>query len=405
MVRFQVRSLIANLAARIGSRMRQRFLFVNIVTLMARNKNRPWFVIAGGGTGGHLYPGLAVAHALVQLEPKFEVSVFGTTRPIDQQLTGPRGYELIQQEVRAFPRSPLEWPKFLLTWRRSLDRVRRIFAERPPAIVLGLGGYAAGPPVTVAAKQGLPCALFNPDAIPGRANRNLAPKVQRVFVQWDETRREFEGAMATVTGCPIRPGFLTVTRKDAIATLKLDQDKHTLLITGASQGAASINAAMIELIDLFRANTEWQLIHLTGSQDFETCRDAYKDAGVDARLLSYTEQMPLCMIAADLVISRAGASTLAEITAMGKPSILMPYPFDKKQHQKANAEILVKHRAAELVEDANNAQDNAHRLRPVLSSLMESPPRRERMAKAAAALGRTDAADVIAANLLEMARF
>jgi UDP-N-acetylglucosamine--N-acetylmuramyl-(pentapeptide) pyrophosphoryl-undecaprenol N-acetylglucosamine transferase len=366
---------------------------------------RPWFVIAGGGTGGHLYPGLAVAHALLALEPQFEVTVFGTTRPIDQQLTQPRGYELIQQEVRAFPRSPIEWPGFLTAWRRSLKRVDQIFAERPPSVVLGLGGYAAGPPITIAAKRGLPCALFNPDAVPGRANRRLAPKVDQVFVQWDETRQDFYGARSVaVTGCPIRPGFLTVDRKEAIATLKLDEYKNTLLVTGASQGAASINATMLEMIDLLRISTDWQTIHLTGSQDFEKCRDAYKDAGIDARLLSYTEQMPLCMVAADLIISRAGASTLAEITAMGRPSILMPYPFDKKQHQMANAQVLLDHHAAEVVEDANDPRENARRLGPLLSSLMESSPRRERMAKASAALGRTDAAEVIAESLLEMAR-
>jgi UDP-N-acetylglucosamine--N-acetylmuramyl-(pentapeptide) pyrophosphoryl-undecaprenol N-acetylglucosamine transferase len=368
-------------------------------------QDRPWFVIAGGGTGGHLYPGLAVAHALVAMEPSFEVSVFGTTRPIDQQLVQPRGYELVQQDVRAFPRSPLEWPGFLLAWRRSLKRVDEIFAQRPPAVVLGLGGYAAGPPIFVAAKRGLPCALFNPDAVPGRANRSLAPKVDQVFVQWDDTRQHFYGARSvSVTGCPIRPGFTTVDRREAIATLKLDEYKNTLLVTGASQGAASINATMLEMIDLLRISADWQTIHLTGSQDFEKCRDAYKDAGIDARLLSYTEQMPLCMVAADLIISRAGASTLAEITAMGRPSVLMPYPFDKKQHQMANAQVLLDHHAAEIVEDANDGRENARRLGPLLRTLMESAPRRERMAKASAALGRTDAAETIATSLLEMAR-
>lgn len=372
---------------------------------MAKTRTRPWFVIAGGGTGGHLYPGLAVAQALLAMDPQFQVSVFGTQRPIDRQLTESRGFELVPQDVRAFPSRPLQWPGFLLAWNRSVKAAHARFTDRPPAVVLGLGGYAAGPPIVAASKMGIPTALFNPDAVPGRANRNLAPKVNRVFVQWDETRAHFQNAKGvTVSGCPIRAGFLTAKREEAVRTLKLNENKLTLLVTGASQGAASINATMLELLDLWTVATNWQIIHLTGSNDFETCRGAYKDAGVDARLLSYTEHMPLCMVAADLVVSRAGASTLAEITAMGLPSVLMPYPFDKKQHQKANAMLLVNQSAAELIEDRNDPKDNAKRLRAVLRDLMRSDQRRQRMAHAAAALGRTDAAETIATELYDMAR-
>jgi UDP-N-acetylglucosamine--N-acetylmuramyl-(pentapeptide) pyrophosphoryl-undecaprenol N-acetylglucosamine transferase len=372
---------------------------------MASTNKEPWFVIAGGGTGGHLYPGLAVAEALRKLAPKFDVAVFGTTRPIDKQLTESRGYELVAQEVRPFPARPLQWPGFLLAWRRSLRFAKARFAERAPAIVLGLGGYAAGPPIVTAAKLGIPTALFNPDAVPGRANQTLAPRVDKVFVQWDATIGHFPRARSVVcTGCPIRATFMSTKREDGIRALKLSDDKKTLLVTGASQGAASINTAMMELLDLWRVAADWQIVHLTGSHDFELCRGKYKDAGIDARLLSYTEHMPLCMAVADLVISRAGASTLAEITAMGKPSVLMPYPFDKKQHQKANAMVLVESHAAEMVEDTNDARDNARRLREVLRDLMRSDQRRNRMAHAAAVMGRADAAETIATELLEMAR-
>jgi len=367
--------------------------------------DKPWFVIAGGGTGGHLYPGLAVAESVLSFQPDFQVTVFGTSRAIDRKLTEARGYELVAQEVQAFPARPWHWPAFLAAWFRSVKAARERFEQRRPAMVLGLGGYAAGPPVTAAAKMGIPSAIFNPDAVPGRANRRLGPRVDRIFVQWDRTAEHFRGAKTVVcSGCPIRPAFAAATREQACASLKLDPDRPTVLITGASQGAHSINAAMMQIVDLWRVATDWQIIHLTGPSDLEACRKQYKAEGVDARVYGYTEHMALCMAASDLVVSRAGASTLAEITAMSLPSILMPYPFDRKKHQLTNAKVLVDEGAAILVEDTNDPTSNADRLRGELRDLMRSDESRRRMARAAGAIGRTDAAEVIAEQLLAMAR-
>jgi len=366
--------------------------------------NKPWFVIAGGGTGGHLYPGLAVAEALQAIQPDFEVTVLGTPRSIDRKLTEARGFGLVPQEVRPFPQRPWQWPGFLSAWFRSVRAARRMFSERRPAVVLGLGGYAAGPGIVAAARLGLPTAIFNPDAIPGRANRRLSSRVDRVFVQWEDTIERFPRAKdVRCTGCPIRRAFAEATRSRGYRSIELDPDKHTLLVTGASQGARSINAAVMELFDLWKVAKDWQILHLTGPADLEMCRDKYRQHGVPGRTLAYTEHMAYCMAVADLVISRAGASTLAEITAMGVPSILMPYPHDRKQHQKANAEILVRHHAAVMVEDRGDPGDNAARLREHLRDLMRSEQRRRQMARSALTLGRIDAADTIARELFEMA--
>lgn len=368
------------------------------------DQDRPWFVIAGGGTGGHLYPGLAVAEAIRAEKPEFDVTVFGTTRPIDERLVAPRGFELVRQPVRAFPKMPWQWPGFLSAWFKSKTLVNKRFTERRPAMVLGLGGYAAGPPITVARKLGVPTAIFNPDAVPGRANRMLASRVDRVFVQWEETAEHFERAKDVhCTGCPIRPGFTSTNRAASIEKLKLDPARKTLLITGASQGARSINLAMIHLAEDFKQMPNWQIIHLTGEADLAACREGYKQAGLDARTIDFTENMAGCMAAADLIVSRAGASTLAEISVMRLASILMPYPYDRKKHQLANARVLVKANAAELVEDTGNAGQNAKKLRPVLKQLMNSDEHRRRLARAVTALGKTNAAETIAAELLDMA--
>ncbi|MCG8406647.1 MAG: UDP-N-acetylglucosamine--N-acetylmuramyl-(pentapeptide) pyrophosphoryl-undecaprenol N-acetylglucosamine transferase [Phycisphaerales bacterium] len=368
-------------------------------------EDKPWFVIAGGGTGGHLYPGLAVAQALLALQPEFDVTIFGTPRPIDEQLTGPRGYELVKQEVCAFPRKPWHIFRFLSAWHRSVKYAKERFKTRRPAVVLGLGGYAAGPPVIAAAKLKVPTALFNPDAMPGLANRYLASKVDRIFIQWRETADHFNRRPnIKCTGCPIRLDFIRVDREEAIRALKLNPRKKTLLITGASQGAWSINAAVMELVDFWKENDAWQILHLTGTADLAMCREKYKKAGVPARTLAFTEHMPYCMAAADLVISRAGASTLAEIIALGLPSVLMPYPFDRKKHQLANAKLLADCNAAELLEDANDVEKNAKNLRELLTGLMNSEARRRHLSEVAGAMGRHDAAQAIAEELWEMGR-
>ncbi len=367
--------------------------------------NRPWFVIAGGGTGGHLYPGMAVAKALQAVQSEIEVTVFGTSRWIDKKLSEDRGYELVQQAVAPFPSRPWRWPRFVSAWYRSVKEARERFEAREPSVVLGLGGYAAGPPIVAASKLKIPTAIFNPDARPGRANRWLAKRADRVFVQWEETKEHFEEAQAVqVTGCPIRPAFMKATAKKGYQLAKLDPDKLTLLITGASQGAHSVNAMVMELFDLWGVAKDWQILHLTGKRDVEMCRTQYAAHGVAARVLAFTEHMAYCMAAADLVISRAGASTLAEITALGKPSILMPYPFDRKRHQLANAQVLEKHQAAVVIEDTNNPRDNARRIRDELRDIMRSEERRRQMARRAAVLGRGVAAEEMAQALFAMAR-
>ncbi len=373
---------------------------------MPLDTNKPWFVLAGGGTGGHLYPGLAVAESIRRLQPDFEVSVFGTPRPIDAKLTKPRGYELVCQEVQPFPSKPWRWPSFLSAYFRSVKYAKQRFTQREPAVVLGLGGYAAAPPIVAANKLGIPTAIFNPDAVPGRANRRLGHRVDRVFVQWDDTARMFKNIRGEVscTGCPVRPAFACATREKAARALKLAPDLNTILITGASQGAHSINAAVMGLFDLWSVAKDWQIIHLTGEADLMACRKKYKEHAVKARVYAFTEHMAYCMAAADIVVSRAGASSLAEITAMGLPSILMPYPFDKKQHQLANAKVLVGNGAAALVEDLNDPISNSKRLREELKSIMRSDEARRRMARSASALGRIDAADAIAEELFEIAR-
>jgi len=366
---------------------------------------RPWVVLAGGGTGGHLYPGLALVEALRTRLDAADITFFGTTRPIDERLTAAQGCGLVRQPVQPFPSRPWRWPAFLWNLRRAVADAARRFSARRPAFVLGLGGYAAAPPILAASHLGIPTALFNPDAVPGRANRRLARRVGEIFVQWPQTARHFMGVRAAihVTGCPVRAAVFRATAGEGRARFGLDSRRRTLLVTGASQGARSINEACVALSDLWRARSDWQLLHLTGATDFTAVRDGYASAGVEARVLDYTDDLPLALAGADLVLSRAGASTLAELTARGVPSVLLPYPYDRARHQRANAEVLAEHGAAVVIDDRREPGANAVRLAEALRGLMDDAARRDRMADAARSLGRPEAADQMAERLLEPA--
>ncbi|HOW69767.1 MAG TPA: UDP-N-acetylglucosamine--N-acetylmuramyl-(pentapeptide) pyrophosphoryl-undecaprenol N-acetylglucosamine transferase [Phycisphaerae bacterium] len=372
----------------------------------------PWFVFAGGGTGGHLFPALAVVDALRALGNPVDVSFFCTERPMDGELLGAAGIDAVPQSVRPLATRPWHWPGFLLHWWRSVGLCRDMFQRRRPAAVVGAGGYASGPPVHAALGLGVPTFLLNPDAVPGRANRHLARRgrLRGIFAQWEVTRGHLPGqAPVSVTGCPVRPMFRPHVKPDRALVWRsfgLEPGLKTLLVTGASQGARTVNDAVLRVMSGLEL-AGWQVLHLAGAADAERVGKAYGSDGVFAvgrrvpvKALPFTERMGEAMLSCDLVISRAGASTLAEILAAGKPSILMPYPYHRDEHQLHNARVLVDAGAAVLVRDLKEAGANAERLCPVLRSLLGDDAKREQMGRAARLLDRPDSAVCIARQLV-----
>jgi UDP-N-acetylglucosamine--N-acetylmuramyl-(pentapeptide) pyrophosphoryl-undecaprenol N-acetylglucosamine transferase len=252
--------------------------------------------------------------------------------------------------------------------------------------------------------MGIPAYLLNPDAIPGRANRRLARLVRAVFAQWSDTvsHGHFQHCRVRVHGCPVRTTFRTAQRTDGQQRFGLSPSLRTLLITGASQGARTINEAVTANSAFLASLSGWQILHLTGEADFESVKGAYKAGGVHATVIPFTHHMPEALAVADLVISRAGASTLAEITALGRASILMPYPFHRDRHQTANALCLVRRNAAVFVEDSKTAAVNAPRLLAALRSATADGEQRDAMAKAARALGKPGAAERIVDDIIAL---
>jgi UDP-N-acetylglucosamine--N-acetylmuramyl-(pentapeptide) pyrophosphoryl-undecaprenol N-acetylglucosamine transferase len=383
------------------------------------NDHRPWFVFAGGGTGGHLFPALAVVELLRERPRPADVSFFCTERPIDRDVLGKVGIEAIPLRVQPFPTRPWRWPMFLWRWRESVAACRRAFQARRPGVVVGAGGYASGPPVAAALRMGIPTYLLNPDAVPGRANRHLGRRsdLGGIFAQWSVTRDYFpSSARVLAAGCPVRRAFRLVCESAAgksephvqemVAsfrrTFDLSPERPTLLVTGASQGARTINEAFVQLAEVV-GSAGWQVLHLTGQADQDRVARAYAGAKVEAKVLAFTDRMAEAMFASDLIVSRAGASTLAEILAVGKPSILLPYPFHRDRHQWHNAQVLVDAGAAILLDDLKDGSANARQMRPVLTEILCAESRRREMAAAACRLGKPGAAAEIANRLCEAA--
>ena len=370
---------------------------VSEVSRRATGNGTAPIVFAGGGTGGHLFPALAIAECLREIDPHVRYTFFGTSRPFDRTVIDLSDADLVAQSVQPLRMKPWTWPGFYVEWSRSRAVCRQYYAVHRPAVVIGTGGFASGPPLYEAARCGIPTVLMNPDAVPGRANRFLARRAGRVFVQWAETLKEFAGhPHCEVIGCPIRGQFRRASRAAGLEHFGLDPARRTLLVTGASQGATSINSAMLANLEELTRLPGWQVLHLTGHSDFDRIQAAYRAQAMPAAVVAFTDRMADAIAAADVVVSRAGASTLAEITALGKPSILLPYPYHRDMHQHANARVLVQNGAARIVHDRIDPALTAPELGDALRSLMGDAGLLQRMAAAAQRIGTTAAAGRVA---------
>lgn len=372
----------------------------------------PTFIFAGGGTGGHLYPALAVAQVLRQSRPDARIIFACSDRDIDRRILGPSGYEMIPQPVKPMPRSLRGWGAFAKGLLAGRKLARELLGRHRPAAVFGLGGFAAFPLVRAARAAGIPQCLLSIDAVAGVANRSLAKYVDVIFTQYQRTAADYgrHGGKARQVGCPVRPVLLNGDIEEARRLWGLRSDRKTLVIVPGSLGAATINDAVVQLkSELDGLAGQWQLLHVTGPGKAAAMGQGTPDlrrglensgAGIRATVLEFCDRMDLAYTAADLVLCRAGASTIGELCALGKPAVLMPYPFHRDQHQRHNAQEMVAAGAAELVTDVKDAAGNAQALRTSLLAIMADPARLDRMRQAAANLARPDAAGKIADWLL-----
>ena len=355
-------------------------------------------LIAGGGTGGHLYPGIAVARALLARVPDAQVTFVGTAAGIESRVVPREGFTLdVIRSAGLKGKALRSLLRGLALLPASALDAWRVISRRRPSVVIGVGGYSSGPVVALAGVRGIPTLLMEQNAVPGLTNRLLASMVSAAAVTYDEGRAAF-GAKAFVAGNPVRPEFF---RGEAYAEHSSPPGAARVLVFGGSQGAHAINVAMVEAAPrLVAAAPAVAITHQSGERDLEMVRDGYQRAGLEARVEPFLFAMDREMNAADLVVCRSGATTLAELTAAARPSILIPFPGATDDHQRRNAEALVRAGAAKMVDQRDLTGE---RLATELLALAANEVERRRMGKAASQLARPNAATVIVDRILELA--
>ncbi|MFL6302048.1 MAG: undecaprenyldiphospho-muramoylpentapeptide beta-N-acetylglucosaminyltransferase [Candidatus Sulfotelmatobacter sp.] len=342
-------------------------------------------ILAGGGTGGHVIPALAIANQLKK-EYSAEILFIGTARGIENRLVPAAGYPLQLVRVGALKNVNLVTrAKTAFDLPRAIWDAGRMLNEFAPDVVIGVGGYASGPAMLAAVVKHIPTLAFEPNVVPGFANRLVARFVSAAAVHFQETAKYFRHG--EVTGVPVRQAFFDIAPKRG--------GTPTLLVFGGSQGAHAINAALFRCLPVLQREAPGiHIIHQTGERDYNDALAAYERVGESAEVFKFIEDMPAAFAKADLVVCRSGASTVAEIAAAGKPAVFVPFPRAADDHQRVNAEALAKHGAAVVVEESKL---EGVWLAETISALLQDPHRLETMGQAARRLSHPNAAREIAA--------
>lgn len=357
-------------------------------------------VIAGGGTGGHLYPGIAVAREIRRRVPDARVSFAGTSRGLEAKVVPAEGFELdVIRSAGLKGKSIAARARGALLVLPGLFDAWRIVSRRRPHVVVGVGGYSSGPVVLAAWLRGVPTLVLEQNVAPGLTNRLLARVVHAAAVTYEETLTHFRGR-GFVSGNPVREEFFAAAGRAAAADGAAPPMR--LLVLGGSQGAHRLNLAMLAAAPaLARRFAGLDLVHQTGPRDLDVVKDGYRRAGLAARVEAFLDPIAREMVMADLVISRAGATTLAELAASGRPAVLVPFAAATDDHQRRNARVLAGAGAAVMVEEAELSGD---RLAERVAEVLGDRARLSSMAGAMHGFARPDAAGLIVARLLELAR-
>jgi UDP-N-acetylglucosamine--N-acetylmuramyl-(pentapeptide) pyrophosphoryl-undecaprenol N-acetylglucosamine transferase len=351
-------------------------------------------VIAGGGSGGHVFPGLAIAEALA-LGAEVEVVFAGTARGLEASVVPARGYRLELLEVVPIKGGgPVRAVRGVLVAARAVVRSVALVRRLAPRAVVSVGGYAAGPITLAAGLLGVPVAIVEPNGVAGLANRILGPIAKRAYVAWGPAATTFAPRKTRCLGVPIRRGFRPVAYAP--------KDPPRILVLGGSQGAAPLNERVPEALGIVvRGRPDVQVLHQTGKGRDLAVREAYGRAGVaKARVVPFLDDVASEMAEADVIVARSGAGTVAEIAAVGRPALLVPFPFAADDHQAQNAQAIARAGGAICVRQESA---DALRIAGELASLLGDTDRRVRMSEASRAFGKPDAATDIARDLCELA--
>ena len=359
-------------------------------------------VIAGGGTGGHLFPGIAIAQEILSRNEQSEVLFIGTGNPFERSVLSEKGFKFATITVQGLKnRGIVNQMKALVLLPASLIAAGNILNAFDPDLVLGVGGYSAGPVVAAAWLKGIKTALQEQNILPGITNRWLSRITDRLYLSFPETRGMEAAAKAVVTGNPVRHEFFDdlPSRQEKRKTAENEEARFTVLIAGGSQGAHAINLAMQSAMGRLANSQRFHFIHQTGTNDESMMKAAYANSPAKSTVKAFFGDMARRYQAADLVICRAGATTVAEITALGKPAIFIPFPYAADDHQRLNAESLVREGASEMILEKDL---DGKMLAQRIEYFKGAPEELARMSARAALLGRPKAARTIVDDMYSL---
>lgn len=359
-------------------------------------------IISGGGTGGHIFPAVSIANAVKDLRPDAKILFVGALGRMEMQRVPAAGYDIKGLPIQGFDRKNLlKNVKVLYKIWKSQRMARQIIKEFRPQVAVGVGGYASGPTLNMAAAQGIPCLLQEQNSYAGVTNKLLAKKAAKICVAYEGMERFFPAEKIMLTGNPVRQQLLesTITREAAVRSFGLDPEKKTILLVGGSLGARTINESVLQHLDLIK-NGDVQFIWQTGK--FYSAEIAERLKGHEMpqlKVLDFISDMAAAYKAADLVISRAGASSVSEFCLLGKPVILVPSPNVAEDHQTKNALALVHRDAALYVKDAEAKEQ----LLPLAIATVHDDAKLESLSKNVLKLALPDSARIIAQEVIKLA--
>lgn len=359
-------------------------------------------MIAGGGTGGHIYPALTIAKTIKKLAEPCDFLFVGTQEGLEADIIPKEGFAFATIEISGFERR-ISLKNLITVFKTagSLITSRSLIQNFNPDIIIGTGGYVCGPVLLAGSLMGIPTLIQEQNVIPGITNKILARFVKKIAVGYGEAKKYFGAAenKVVITGNPIRSEVLQVSREEGLAALGLDAGKITVLVSGGSRGARSINEAMLEAYPDFIDRNDVQILHVTGQNEYNNIVGKMDKYGISHGIAGnviikpYLYNMPLALAAADIAIFRAGAIGLAELTAKGIPSVLIPYPYAAENHQEFNARVLEEKGAAVVIRDA---ELTGGKLSVILQDLISKPQRLSSMAQKSREFGKPQAAEDIA---------
>ena len=359
-------------------------------------------IISGGGTGGHIFPALSIANALKRLDKDIEILFVGAEGKMEMEKVPEAGYKIVGLPVRGLQRKlTLSNLKVLWNLWRSLKKAKRVVQEFKPDVVVGVGGYASGPIGKVAANAGIPLVLQEQNSYAGVTNKLLAKKAAKICVAYEGMERFFPKEKIIFTGNPVRKDLLNAAneRAEGIAFYGLDANKKTVLITGGSLGAGSINKAMVRWLEKIAGWKNVQVIWQCGSYYPKELEEQLKGRMPEnVKFMPFLKRMDLAYACADLVVARAGAGTISELCLLGKAAVLVPSPNVAEDHQTKNAMALVNKQAAVMVKDAEVVE----RLGEVMERLLQDDGERKSLSDHILTLAMKNSDEVIAREILKI---